>query len=725
MKHEKKLSFLTTGLLAFIIALAGVGCINSAFHLYADMSRLSVYLMLWTVFSALCFSFRRGGTVFLCTCAIFLGFAYREGTLEREMESLLFHLSTFYDGGYQCGVIYWTSPDLQDVSVDGGLFLIGAAIASIQAFVLCRRKNELPAMLAAIIPLAICLVVTDTIPSEPWLFLLLISLALLLFTHPVRKKRIVDGIRLTAMLLIPILLSGTLLFALSPQDAYGENMNALQQYLLNSFLSEIPDQTQQGTMPDPNAVAKDQVNLTTIGKKEESDKVVLDALAGSAQTLYLRDRSYDVYDGLSWTSSDSSTGTDPYWPTENLTDIGFVQISTKIRRDNILLPYYIAAETWAYTFEKGAYPNPSQKQYSYYQKALIDPAAGLAIPVDYQSALLQQCLQLPEKTAQDWREILEQVQIPAGAAPADAAQQIRDFVRNSAEYDLDTDVMPQGLLDFGIWFLNESESGYCVHFATAATMLLRAQGIPARYVTGFSTDVQRGIRKTVTEKESHAWVEYLDPQLGWQILEATPGFSVITPVPPEVTQPTQPTDPIETNPPETTAPTEPTETDPTKPTTPTDPTQTEPSETTVPTDATEPTDPGQAGLVGSGDGQGTGNWQQIRSVMFYILGVILAITLIIAQRGMRIRRRRKRMYSGEANKQAIARWKHVLRLRRLLRQKMPAHLHELAQKAAYSQHTLTKQELEQFDIWLDEAKKALQAKPWYLRWVYKWVFAVL
>ena len=83
------------------------------------------------------------------------------------------------------------------------------------------------------------------------------------------------------------------------------------------------------------------------------------------------------------------------------------------------------------------------------------------------------------------------------------------------------------------------------------------------------------------------------------------------------------------------------------------------------------------------------------------------------------------MYSGEANQQAIARWKYVLRLQRLLRQKMPAHLHELAQKAAYSQHTLTKQELAQFDAWLDEAKKTLQAKPWYLRFVYKCILAVI
>lgn len=723
MKLEKTLSCLIAGVLACTIALAGIGCIDSAFGLYAEMTRLGIYLALWTAFCIACAFLRRGGTIFICLCAVFLGFLYREGTVEQEVESLLFHLSTFYNGGYGCGVIYWTSPDLHAVPVDGGLFLIGAAISGMLVFLLFRRKNELPALLAAIIPLGICLVVTDTIPSAPWLFLLLSSLALLLLTHPVRKKRTADGIRLTALLLIPVYLASIVLFVVSPQEEYGQNMNALQEFLINSFYQveeELPQQ-QGGTIPG-DTQQRDQVDLSQVGNREDSSAIVLEVLAGSAQTLYLREQSFDTYDGLSWTASDSSSGIDPYWPTEGLTNIGYVHIETKTNRKNMLLPYYIAAEDWQYDFKKGAYPNMGKRNYSYYQKAILEDGAGLAEPVSYNAADLQKYLAIPEQTKTMWKTMLSKVDIPAGAEITEVVQRIGDFVRSSAGYDLQTDKMPEGEVDFGLWFLRNSDGGYCVHFATAATMLLRAKGIPARYVTGFATDVQQNISKNVTGNESHAWVEYLDPLLGWQILEATPGFSVVTPVPPEVTT----TDPTETEPTETTQPTQPSETTPPetqpKPTVPTE--ATDPT-TIDPTQITDVTDPGQIGLVGS-DGDGTAGipWEQARPVILWVLGVILGIILLISQRGLRLGHRRRRMHKGEPNAQALARWRYILRLRRLLDRTIPQELRELAERAAFSQHTLTRDELAQFDAWLEAAKADLQEKPWALRWIYKWIFAI-
>ncbi len=35
------------------------------------------------------------------------------------------------------------------------------------------------------------------------------------------------------------------------------------------------------------------------------------------------------------------------------------------------------------------------------------------------------------------------------------------------------------------YFLLENQRGYCMHFATAATLLLRTMGVPARYVEGY------------------------------------------------------------------------------------------------------------------------------------------------------------------------------------------------------------------------------------------------
>lgn len=82
------------------------------------------------------------------------------------------------------------------------------------------------------------------------------------------------------------------------------------------------------------------------------------------------------------------------------------------------------------------------------------------------------------------------------------------------------------------YFLFENGKGYCVHFASAAALMYRMYGIPARYVTGFvaqPTDFRPSrftkgyFTATLTDKSAHAWVEiYLD-NYGWVPVEVTPG----------------------------------------------------------------------------------------------------------------------------------------------------------------------------------------------------------
>ena len=64
-------------------------------------------------------------------------------------------------------------------------------------------------------------------------------------------------------------------------------------------------------------------------------------------------------------------------------------------------------------------------------------------------------------------------------------------------------------------------------------------------------------------------------------------------------------------------------------------------------------------------------------------------------------------------------------LSRLLRQPSPVTLEALAQKAKFSQHTLTAEELEQFTAYLTDARHQLEQKPLYLRLVYMYLYAVI
>ena len=102
-----------------------------------------------------------------------------------------------------------------------------------------------------------------------------------------------------------------------------------------------------------------------------------------------------------------------------------------------------------------------------------------------------------------------------------AARAIAKYVSNSKAYSLDAPRAPEGD-EYARWYLRESDTGYCVHFTTATVLLLRAAGIPARYVTGYYFKTTAGQWADVTEDDAHAWVEYYIDGMGWQIMDATP-----------------------------------------------------------------------------------------------------------------------------------------------------------------------------------------------------------
>jgi transglutaminase-like putative cysteine protease len=76
--------------------------------------------------------------------------------------------------------------------------------------------------------------------------------------------------------------------------------------------------------------------------------------------------------------------------------------------------------------------------------------------------------------------------------------------------------------------------GYCEHYATLMTVLLREKGIPARFVEGFlpgelnrSTGVEQ-----VPNAAAHAWTEVFFPGTGWVAFDSTPSsVSEVVPLP--------------------------------------------------------------------------------------------------------------------------------------------------------------------------------------------------
>ncbi|HLT30449.1 MAG TPA: DUF3488 and transglutaminase-like domain-containing protein [Myxococcaceae bacterium] len=71
-------------------------------------------------------------------------------------------------------------------------------------------------------------------------------------------------------------------------------------------------------------------------------------------------------------------------------------------------------------------------------------------------------------------------------------------------------------------FLFERQEGHCEHFATALTVLLRTQGIPARLATGFFGGERLGDDYILRAGDAHAWTQVLVPGRGWVSVDATP-----------------------------------------------------------------------------------------------------------------------------------------------------------------------------------------------------------
>ena len=76
-------------------------------------------------------------------------------------------------------------------------------------------------------------------------------------------------------------------------------------------------------------------------------------------------------------------------------------------------------------------------------------------------------------------------------------------------------------------FLFSTRAGFCEHYASAFTVLMRAGGVPARIVTGYQGGEINyvGAYLTVRQADAHAWAEVWKPGSGWTRVDPTAAVS--------------------------------------------------------------------------------------------------------------------------------------------------------------------------------------------------------
>ncbi len=360
------------------------------------------------------------------------------------------------------------------------------------------------------------------------------------------------------------------------------------------------------------------------------------------------------------------------------------------------------AKLHQYSLTVGSAPNQS----TFFSNTEND----LYVPPLYRRFVFDNYLDIPDDTARVLRETalseglisLEEYSSGRVFDVSLTAENVCDFVRESADYSLNSEGSPRNT-DFALWFLSDADSGYCVHFASTAAVMLRALGIPSRYVSGYAAYCRADEWNSVLSDNAHAWVEYYDEHRGWVAIDPTPvSFeeSSQEPVSEGTTVPSASDSPLS-------------------------------SSTSVSggTSASKPSaSPSQHGTRPSFGGNiNTENSKKCEGspVLPLVISLILLVILCSMPmlRNIIIKKRSERIEVGTANSRALAMWDYILLLSKCGGTAPSERIENLALKARFSSHTLNEDELHEIKEFLDASLRSVTDSSGTLRGIInKYIF---
>lgn len=145
----------------------------------------------------------------------------------------------------------------------------------------------------------------------------------------------------------------------------------------------------------------------------------------------------------------------------------------------------------------------------------------------YRDFVYESYLTIPEETKKTLVAYLGDA--PEVITSYEAKRRILSCLDDTLTYS-ETPGNADGEKDIVSALLEDGSGGYDVHYATAAAVMLRYYGIPARYVEGYLITPQAVEGKTgettltLTGRDAHAWVEFYEDGVGWIPFEPTPGY---------------------------------------------------------------------------------------------------------------------------------------------------------------------------------------------------------
>jgi transglutaminase-like putative cysteine protease len=245
---------------------------------------------------------------------------------------------------------------------------------------------------------------------------------------------------------------------------------------------------------------------------------------GPVQGSYFRAMSYDRYTGSGWERTADAAALSNLGPPPGGGDRLRVSYEVQAPVRTTPAPWrptaYDGPEAVAVegSIEPVAAYSPGEEFTVTSRRRATAPASLARAGADYPDGL-DRYRRLPDDTPSALGEVTNDVTADA-RTPYGKAVAINRWLRTEKDYSLSVD-RPDG--DVATGFLTEMDAGFCQYFATAMVAMLRAEDVPARYVTGYTPYEPVGDGEHVIRgKYAHTWVEVYFPDVGWVAFDPTP-----------------------------------------------------------------------------------------------------------------------------------------------------------------------------------------------------------
>ena len=702
----------------FILIVVAVWCtmgaLISAFTFNLDLWSLIPAWVAAALLLAVLATFFKGKGIAVMTIPLVMLLVFRLSAILEGAKWAVFHITSQYNKWLSVPVVF---PDASATQYELTLFFItiGIILAFFLSVSICLQRSAFHTIVFTAPFVFLTVVLIETTPDNIYLLgLLAVYLTLLISSsmHPYNFVKAGSSV-FTALALSVVLLGAVYLLAPPSRYVRGGFADNFDIFIRDAAakIGLILDRPGTGWPGLPGGEWRfntELVSVSNAGTRMIMDQTLLEATSTQAGTFYLRGYSMERFNGSEWISDKGALpGSYEDYNGGRAASIaeghsllnlggGSSEVNMAIRRrgdssEIIYRPYYsypgAGSQEEMYNVDfyyvegsvQGLYDEIFEYHDSSTQQIRETSPDGLSVsysivfnqpmPVFIGEQAPSIYKQVDTSTAVGLRRIAFDAGIDPDADRAEIVEMVAEYISSAASYTLNPYITPEGE-DFALYFLEHSKRGYCIHFATAATLMLRALDIPARFTSGFVVTIPQGSANRtvlVTDRHAHAWVEVFYDDVGWIPLEVTPaasgtgfgtgGAPFIGTTLPEA----QPG--IESSP---------------------------------PTGPTGEPPPGFSPSPTPGVGQG-----ELDSASIGVLGVLLIVVLCAgavasaAVAGPRVlRKRRAKLFSQpDTNAAVICAWRSACRINRRIGASLGA-VEELALKARFSLHRISEEERE-------------------------------